>query len=68
VFDKFPKYHIKILLRDFNAKAKREDVLKPKIGNESLHKIRNFNGVRIVNSVISKNLSQEYDVSTSQHP
>jgi hypothetical protein len=27
VFDKFPKYHIKILLGDFNAKIGREDFL-----------------------------------------
>jgi hypothetical protein len=36
VFDKFPKYHMKILLGDFNAKTGREDIFKPKIGNESL--------------------------------
>jgi hypothetical protein len=35
VFDKFPKYHIKILLRDFNAKVGREDIFKPTVGNES---------------------------------
>jgi hypothetical protein len=48
VFDKFPKYHMKILL-DFNAKVGREDIFKPTIGNESLCKIRNNNGVRLVN-------------------
>jgi hypothetical protein len=36
VFDKFPKYHMKILLGDFNAKVGRENIFKPKIGNESL--------------------------------
>jgi exonuclease III len=35
VFDKFPKYHMKILLGDFNAKVGREDIFKPTIGNES---------------------------------
>jgi hypothetical protein len=49
VFDKFPKYHMKILLRDFNAKVGREDVFKPKTGNESLHEISNVSGVRLVN-------------------
>jgi exonuclease III len=29
VFDKFSKYHMKILLGDFNAKAGREDIFKP---------------------------------------
>jgi hypothetical protein len=56
VFDKFLKYHMKILLRDFNAKGGREDIFKPTIGNESLHKIRNDNGVRLVNFATSKNL------------
>jgi hypothetical protein len=31
VFDKFPKYHLKILLRDFNAKVGRENTFKPTI-------------------------------------
>jgi hypothetical protein len=26
VFDKFAKYHMKILLGDFNAKVRREDI------------------------------------------
>jgi exonuclease III len=39
VFDKFPKYHTKILLGDFNAKVGREDIFKPTVGNESLHEI-----------------------------
>jgi hypothetical protein len=41
VFDKLPKYHIKILLGNFNAKVGTEDVFKPAIGNESLHEISN---------------------------
>jgi len=32
VFDHFPKYHMKILLGDFNAKVGRENVFKPTIG------------------------------------
>jgi hypothetical protein len=35
VFDKFPKYAMKILLGDFNAKVGREDIFKPTIENES---------------------------------
>jgi hypothetical protein len=46
VFDKFPKYH---MLGDFNFKVGREDIIKLTNGNESLHKISNDNGVRIVN-------------------
>jgi hypothetical protein len=33
VFDKFPKYHMKILLGDFNAKVGKKDIFKPTIGN-----------------------------------
>jgi hypothetical protein len=55
VFSQFPKYHMKILLC-FNAKAGRENIFKPTIGNESLHKISNNNGARVVNFATSKNL------------
>jgi hypothetical protein len=55
VFDKFLKYHMKILLGDFSAKVGREDIFKPTIRNDSLHKISNDNGVRLVNFATSKN-------------
>jgi hypothetical protein len=55
MFDKFPKYHMKIPLGDFSAKVGREDIFKPTIGNESLHEISNYSGVRLVNFVTSKN-------------
>jgi hypothetical protein len=32
VFDKFPKYHTKMLLGDFNVKAKQEENLNPQLG------------------------------------
>jgi exonuclease III len=53
VFDKLPKYHMKILLGDFNSKVGREDIFKPTVGNESLHEISN----RVVNFDTSKNLT-----------
>ena len=56
MFDHFPKYYIKILLGDFNAKLDRENIFKPIIGQESLHQDSNDNGVRSVNFAISKNL------------
>jgi hypothetical protein len=56
VFDKFPKYHMKILLGDVNSKVDREDIFKLTIGNKSLHEISNDNGVRLVNLSTSKNL------------
>jgi hypothetical protein len=56
VFDKFPKYHMNILLGNFNVRVIREDIFKPTVGNESLHEISNDNGVRLVNFATSKNL------------
>jgi hypothetical protein len=32
-FEKFPKYHMNILLGNFNAKVDREDIFEPTIGN-----------------------------------
>jgi len=48
---------MKILLADFNAKSGREDIFKPTIGNESLHKDSNDNRVIIVNLTTSQNLA-----------
>ena len=45
----FPKYHMKILLRDYIAKVGRPNIFKPTIGNEILHHDINDNVVRIVN-------------------
>jgi hypothetical protein len=56
VFCQFPRYHMKILLGDFNAKVGREDIFEPIIGNESLHEASNDNRVRVINSATSKNL------------
>jgi hypothetical protein len=56
VFDKFPKYCMKILLGDFNSKVGREDIFKPTTGNESLREISNDIGVRLISFATSKNL------------
>jgi endonuclease/exonuclease/phosphatase family metal-dependent hydrolase len=56
VFDQFPRYNMKILLGDFNAKVGREDIFKPIIGDKSLHEANNDNGDRVVNFATSKNL------------
>jgi hypothetical protein len=56
VFDQFPRYHMKILLVDFNGKLGKEDIFKPIIGNERLHEASNDNRVRVVNFATSKNL------------
>jgi len=56
VFDHFPKYHMKMLLGDFNVKVEREYVFEPTIGQKSLHQDSNDNRVRLVNFATSKNL------------
>jgi hypothetical protein len=47
LFDKFPICHM--MLRDLNPKLGREDIFKPTIGNESILRINNENGVKVVN-------------------
>jgi hypothetical protein len=44
------------ILVDFNAKLWREVIFKPKLANDSVHRVSNDNGVRIVNTATSKNL------------
>jgi hypothetical protein len=56
-FDKFPKYHMKILLGDFSAKVVREDIFKPTVGYESSYEIINDNEDRVINFVTSRNLT-----------
>jgi hypothetical protein len=56
IFDQFPRYRMKILLGDFDAKVGRKDIFKPVIGNESLREASNDNRVRVVNFATSKNL------------
>jgi hypothetical protein len=41
VFDKFPKYNMKMLLEDFNATVGRKDIFKPTTANESVQGISN---------------------------
>jgi hypothetical protein len=40
---------MKILLGDFNATVRSEDIFKPTLRNDSLHEISNDNGIRVVN-------------------
>jgi hypothetical protein len=52
IVDHFHKYHIKIILGDFNVKVGKENNSKPKIENDRLHQGNKDNGVRIVNIAI----------------
>ena len=56
VFNHFRKYHIKILSGNFNKKLGREDIFKPRIGNDRVHQDSNDNVVRRVNFATSKNV------------
>jgi hypothetical protein len=47
---------MKIQLGNFDAKVRRENIIKPTNGNESLHQHGNDNGVKIVNFATSKDL------------
>jgi len=47
---------MKILLGDFNAKVRRENIFKLAIGNDILHNDNNYTGNRIVKFATTKNL------------
>jgi hypothetical protein len=65
VFNKFPKYHMKILLGDFSAEVCKEYVFKPATGNESWHKISNDSIVRgVILAASQKSDCQKYNVPT----
>jgi hypothetical protein len=55
VFDKIPKFHMRILLGDFNAKVGSEVIFNLTTWNESLYKISKDNGVKVVNFATSEN-------------
>jgi hypothetical protein len=45
------------MLLDFNVRVGKEDIVKPIVGNESLHEIRRDNRVRSLNVATSKNVT-----------
>jgi hypothetical protein len=55
VFDQFPRYDVKRLLRDFNAIVGRENTSKSKIGKKSLHEISYETSVTAINVATPKN-------------
>ena len=66
-FYHFSKYHIKILLGDFNTKVGKENIFKPTVGNEGLHQDSDDNCVRLVKSQHKKSGSKEHDVPAPKH-
>lgn len=47
---------MKILLGDFKAKIGQEVIYRPTIGKESLHKVPNDNGTRLINFAMTRNM------------
>jgi hypothetical protein len=47
VFGHLRKYHVKILLSDFNARLEREDIFKQTSGNGCLHENNNDSDVTV---------------------
>jgi hypothetical protein len=60
VFDKFPKYHMKILLGDFSAEVGREDIFQT---NNWELMFTNVNGVRVVSKSQSKVQCSQFPTS-----
>jgi len=56
VCDRIPTKNVKILLEDFNAKLGQAVVYTPSIGKESLHRISNDNGSRLVNFAMTRSM------------
>jgi hypothetical protein len=50
VFNHFPKYHVEILFRYFNAKLGRDDIFKLTVGNQSSHQDSIDNVVGVLHS------------------
>jgi hypothetical protein len=57
VLNQVPRNRTKIPLGDFNANVRKDYIFRQTNKDESLQKISNDNGVRIVNLATSKNLS-----------
>uniref|UniRef100_A0A1B0D0H1 Endonuclease/exonuclease/phosphatase domain-containing protein n=1 Tax=Phlebotomus papatasi TaxID=29031 RepID=A0A1B0D0H1_PHLPP len=55
-FDNVPKYDIKIILGDFNAKLGKEAFLRPAVGSHSLHDTCNDNGQRLADFDVTRGL------------
>ena len=55
-YKKCPKYDVKIIIGDFNAKVGREEVWKPIIGKHSLHTESNDNGTKLISFATSLNM------------
>jgi hypothetical protein len=58
---------MKTLLGDFNPKKGRENIFKTTIGNDSVHRDSNDNGVRIVDYATTKNIFAKITMFSHQN-
>ena len=56
VYDSCPSNDIKIVLGDWNAKVRREEIYQGLIGKNSMHLTTNNNGQRLVDLAAAKNM------------
>ncbi|XP_058126780.1 craniofacial development protein 2-like [Anopheles ziemanni] len=56
LYESCPRYDLKIILGDFNAKVGRESMYRQYIGTHSLHEHSNENGSRLVQFAAASNL------------
>ncbi|KAL3269070.1 hypothetical protein HHI36_008153 [Cryptolaemus montrouzieri] len=55
-YDKTPKFDVKIILGDFNAKLGQEEIYRPAIGKYSKHEESNENGKKLIELATERNL------------
>lgn len=56
VYDQCPRYDVKIVLGDFNAKVGREGLFGPAVGKFSLHANTSDNGYRLIDFAVARNM------------
>jgi hypothetical protein len=56
IYDECPKRDIKIIIGDLNAKMGLEEIFKPTLGKDSLHKIPNDNRIRLIDFASTHNM------------
>ncbi|XP_023311516.1 craniofacial development protein 2-like [Anoplophora glabripennis] len=56
VYNKIPRYDVKMVIGDFNAKIGKEEIYKPIIGSHSKHNQSNENGKKLIEFATEKDL------------
>lgn len=56
VYNEIPKYDVKMIIGDFNAKIGKEEIYKPVIGSHSKHNESNQNGKMLIEFATERNM------------